>query len=113
MQEPAVILLSGGLDSATTAAIARQQVHLSQGGLTSSELAAWLKNRGVDELAALAGIGNHCFQGFLGNGDPSPGNAVPAVIQGGVDDIGKPAAFLAHDIFRRDFHIFKLNFRNM
>ena len=25
------------------AAIARQQVHLSQGGLTSSELAAWLK----------------------------------------------------------------------
>jgi hypothetical protein len=33
------------------AAIARQQVHLSQGGLTSSELAAWLKQRTVDELA--------------------------------------------------------------
>jgi hypothetical protein len=37
------------------AAIARQQVHLSQGGLTSSELAGWLKERSVDELAALAG----------------------------------------------------------
>ena len=37
------------------AAIARQQVHLSQGGLTSSELAAWLKQRSVDELFALAG----------------------------------------------------------
>lgn len=36
------------------AAIARQQVHLSQGGLTSSELAAWLKERTVDELAELA-----------------------------------------------------------
>ena len=37
------------------AAIARQQVHLSQGGLTSSELAAWLKQRNIDELAELAG----------------------------------------------------------
>ncbi|VVC82442.1 hypothetical protein [Sideroxydans sp. CL21] len=36
------------------AAIARQQVHLSQGGLTSSELAAWLKQRDVDELNELA-----------------------------------------------------------
>lgn len=36
------------------AAIARQQVHLSQGGLSSSELAAWLKNRTLDELVALA-----------------------------------------------------------
>lgn len=36
------------------AAIARQQVHLSQGGLTSSELAAWLKHRSIDELAELA-----------------------------------------------------------
>lgn len=36
------------------AAIARQQVHLSQGGLSSSELAAWLKDRSLDELAALA-----------------------------------------------------------
>lgn len=35
------------------AAIARQQVHLSQGGLTSSELAAWLKQRSIDELAEL------------------------------------------------------------
>ncbi len=36
------------------AAIARQQVHLSQGGLSSSELAGWLKDRTLDELAALA-----------------------------------------------------------
>lgn len=36
------------------AAIARQQVHLSQGGLTSSELAGWLKQRSIDELAGLA-----------------------------------------------------------
>lgn len=36
------------------AAIARQQVHLSQGGLTSSELAAWLKQRSIDELIELA-----------------------------------------------------------
>lgn len=36
------------------AAIARQQVHLSQGGLSSSELAGWLKNRSLDELADLA-----------------------------------------------------------
>jgi hypothetical protein len=35
------------------AAIARQQVHLSQGGLSSSELAAWLKQRSIDELADL------------------------------------------------------------
>jgi len=36
------------------AAIARQQIHLSQGGLSSSELAAWLKQRGIDELIELA-----------------------------------------------------------
>lgn len=36
------------------AAIARQQVHLSQGGLTSSELAAWLKQRSIDELIELS-----------------------------------------------------------
>lgn len=36
------------------AAIARQQVHLSHGGLTSSELAAWLKYRSIDELAEFA-----------------------------------------------------------
>lgn len=34
------------------AEISRQQVHLSHGGLSSSELAAWLKQRTVDELAA-------------------------------------------------------------
>ena len=36
------------------AAIDRQRVHLSQGGLTSSELAAWLKQRSIGELAELA-----------------------------------------------------------
>lgn len=35
------------------AEISRQQVHLSQGGLSSSELAAWLKGRTLDELAGL------------------------------------------------------------
>ncbi len=35
------------------AEISRQQVHLSNGGLSSSELAAWLKQRSVDELVAL------------------------------------------------------------
>jgi len=36
------------------AEITRQQVHLSHGGLNSSELAAWLKQRSQDELVALA-----------------------------------------------------------
>ncbi|MEJ5211132.1 MAG: hypothetical protein WHV61_06855 [Burkholderiales bacterium] len=39
------------------AAIARQRVHLSEGGLTSSELAAWLRGLDLDALAALAGRG--------------------------------------------------------
>lgn len=36
------------------AEISRQQVHLSHGGLNSSELAAWLKRRTMDELAGFA-----------------------------------------------------------
>lgn len=36
------------------AAMARQRVHLSQGGLTTTELAAWLKSRDIDTLATLA-----------------------------------------------------------
>jgi hypothetical protein len=36
------------------AAIARQRVHLSQGGLTSSELAAWLTTRSIEQLADFA-----------------------------------------------------------
>lgn len=36
------------------AAIARQQVHLSQGGLSTSELAAWLTTQSQDTLAAYA-----------------------------------------------------------
>lgn len=35
------------------AAIARQRVHLSEGGLTTSEVAAWLRERSLDELAGL------------------------------------------------------------
>jgi hypothetical protein len=42
------------------AEISRQQVHLSHGGLSSSELAAWLKERNVDELVGLA-AGQLCF----------------------------------------------------
>ncbi len=37
------------------AAIARQRVHLSAGGLTTSEVAQWLRERSLDELAALSG----------------------------------------------------------
>lgn len=36
-------------------AIARQRVHLSQGGLTSSELAAWLRGLEIETLAGYAG----------------------------------------------------------
>jgi hypothetical protein len=36
------------------AAIARQQVHLSQGGLSTSELAAWLKAQSLEALAGFA-----------------------------------------------------------
>jgi hypothetical protein len=36
------------------AAIARQQIHLSQGGLTTSELANWLKERSIGELVKLS-----------------------------------------------------------
>ncbi len=36
------------------AAIARQQVHLSQGGLSTSELAAWLQSQSPEALAGLA-----------------------------------------------------------
>ncbi|MFZ5508909.1 MAG: hypothetical protein ACOZCP_02525 [Pseudomonadota bacterium] len=36
------------------AAIARQRVHLSEGGLTTSEVAAWLRNCSLEDLAALA-----------------------------------------------------------
>lgn len=36
------------------AAIARQRVHLSQGGLSSSDVAAWLKGLELEQVAALA-----------------------------------------------------------
>jgi len=39
------------------AAIARQRVHLSDGGLTTSEVAGWLRTQSLDELAALGAQG--------------------------------------------------------
>lgn len=39
------------------AAIARQRVHLSQGGITTSEVAAWLRSRSVDVLCLMVGDG--------------------------------------------------------
>lgn len=39
------------------AAIARQRVHLSDGGLTTSEVAGWLRAQSLDELAALGAAG--------------------------------------------------------
>jgi hypothetical protein len=48
------IMRMTGVFQRELAAIARQRVHLSQGGLTSSELAAWLKTRDIDQLADYA-----------------------------------------------------------
>ena len=48
------IMRMTGVFQRELAAIARQRVHLSQGGLTSSELAAWLTTRDIDQLANLA-----------------------------------------------------------
>ncbi|MGB0126522.1 MAG: hypothetical protein WBP72_02705 [Rhodocyclaceae bacterium] len=39
------------------AAIARQRVHLAQGGITTSEVAAWLRRQSIDELFDLAAGG--------------------------------------------------------
>ena len=48
------IMRMTGVFQRELAAIARQRVHLSQGGLTSSELAAWLTTRDIDQLADFA-----------------------------------------------------------
>ena len=48
------IMRMTGVFQRELAAIARQRIHLSQGGLTSSELAAWLKTRDIDQLADFA-----------------------------------------------------------
>ncbi len=48
------IMRMTGVFQRELAAIARQRVHLSQGGLTSSELAAWLTTRSIDQLADFA-----------------------------------------------------------
>ena len=48
------IMRMTGVFQRELAAIARQRVHLSQGGLTSSELAAWLTTRHIDQLADFA-----------------------------------------------------------
>lgn len=48
------IMRMTGVFQRELASIARQRVHLSQGGLTSSELAAWLTTRSIDQLADFA-----------------------------------------------------------
>lgn len=48
------IMRMTGVFQRELSAIARQRVHLAQSGLTSSELAAWLRKRDVTELAAFA-----------------------------------------------------------
>ncbi len=48
------IMRMTGVFQRELAAIARQRVHLSQGGLTSSELAAWLTTRSIEQLADFA-----------------------------------------------------------
>ena len=53
------IMRMTGVFSRELAAIARQRVHLSQGGLTSSELAAWLKTRSIEQLADFAAEATH------------------------------------------------------
>ena len=53
------IMRMTGVFQRELAAIARQRVHLSQGGLTSSELAAWLTTRDIDQLAGFAAGTTH------------------------------------------------------
>lgn len=48
------IMRMTGVFQRELSAIARQRVHLSQGGLTSSELAGWLRGLSVPQLAAYA-----------------------------------------------------------
>ena len=48
------IMRMTGVFQRELAAIVRQRVHLSQGGLTSSELASWLTTRSIDQLADFA-----------------------------------------------------------
>ncbi len=48
------IMRMTGVFQRELSAIARQRVHLSQSGLTSSELASWLRGRNAEELAGLA-----------------------------------------------------------
>lgn len=47
------ILRLTGVFQRELAAYAKQRVHLSQGGITSSELAAWLRRQSAEQLAAL------------------------------------------------------------
>jgi len=48
------IMRMTGVFQRELSAIARQRVHLAQSGLTSSELAAWLRGRDIAELATFA-----------------------------------------------------------
>lgn len=53
-QKQSLLARMTGVFSRELAAMARQRVHLSRGGLSTTELAAWLKARRVDQLADLA-----------------------------------------------------------
>lgn len=64
------------------AKIARQRVMLSDGGLSSSELAAWLKEQSVDQLANMAGMQNV----------PEPFFALPDVM------LDQAEAFIERDV---------------
>jgi hypothetical protein len=52
-QKQSRLMRMTGVFGRELAAMARQRVHLSQGGLSTTELAAWLKTGNVDQLAAL------------------------------------------------------------
>jgi len=53
-QKQSLLARMTGVFGRELAAMARQRVHLSRGGLTTTELAGWLKSCDVDTLAALA-----------------------------------------------------------
>lgn len=53
-QKQSRLMRMTGVFGRELAAMARQRVHLSRGGLSTTELAAWLQGRDVDSLAALA-----------------------------------------------------------
>ena len=54
-QKQSRLMRMTGVFSRELATMARQRVHLSRGGLSTTELAGWLQGRDVDSLATLAG----------------------------------------------------------